>query len=134
MALFLGVLVKAAPVALAWMTPSTTIAVGGAGDVKAPGADGHSTTAEDAANGSRGGGSHHGVLWEGAEDGARQGHQHSRRLNGNDGALALPDTALIAAVGQRAGAAGLAARNPPTTKEHTKADTLCSEAEMLPRT
>ncbi|KAI1230239.1 hypothetical protein IHE44_0010204 [Lamprotornis superbus] len=56
---------------------AATIAVGDAGEVKAPRADGHSTTAEDAANSSRGGGSHHGVLWEGAEDGARQGHHHS---------------------------------------------------------
>ncbi|KAL2295184.1 hypothetical protein Nmel_018341 [Mimus melanotis] len=95
---------------LAGTTTSLTITTGDAGDVKAPGADGHSLRAEDAANGSGGGGSHHGVLWEGAEDGARQGHQHSGRLNDDVGALALPDTALIAAVGQRAGAAGLAAR------------------------
>ncbi|KFO57514.1 hypothetical protein N302_02266, partial [Corvus brachyrhynchos] len=90
--------------ALTGTTSASTIAAGDAGDVKAPGADGHSTRAEDAANGSGGGGSHHGVLWEGAEDGPGQGHQHSRRLNDDGGALALPDTALIAAVGQRAGA------------------------------
>ncbi|KAL2295187.1 hypothetical protein Nmel_018344, partial [Mimus melanotis] len=98
------------PADLAGTASAATIAVGDAGEVKAPRADGHSTAAEDAANGSGGGGSHGSVLWEGAEDGARQGHHHSRRLNGNVGALALPDTALIAAVGQRAGAAGLAAR------------------------
>ncbi|KAL2295186.1 hypothetical protein Nmel_018343, partial [Mimus melanotis] len=92
------------PADLAGGTTSAAIAVGDAGDVKAPRADGHSTTAEDAANSSRGGGSHHGVLWEGAEDGARQGHHNSRGLDGHMGALALPDTALIAAVGQRAGA------------------------------
>ncbi|KFW74760.1 hypothetical protein N305_02494, partial [Manacus vitellinus] len=86
------------PAALAGPTP---VAVGDAGEVKAPGVDGHSVTAEDAANGSGGGGSHHGVLWEGAEDGPGQGHHHSRGLDGNSGALALPDTALIAAVGQR---------------------------------
>ncbi|KFO53034.1 hypothetical protein N302_02373, partial [Corvus brachyrhynchos] len=92
------------PVALAWRTPSATIVVGYAGDVKAPRADGHSARAEDAANSSGGGGSHHGVLWEGAEDGPGQGHHHWGGLDGHGGALALPDTALIAAVGQRAGA------------------------------
>ncbi|RLV76616.1 hypothetical protein DV515_00016797, partial [Chloebia gouldiae] len=86
------------PAALADPVP---VAVGDAGEVKAPRADGHSTTAEDAANSSRIGGSHHGVLWEGAEDGARQGHHHGRGFNDDGGALALPDTALIAAVGQR---------------------------------
>ncbi|KFV69578.1 hypothetical protein N307_14315, partial [Dryobates pubescens] len=70
-------------------------------EAKAPGADGHPLRAEDAANGSGGGGAHGGALWEGAEDGAGQGHQHSRRLNDNSGVLALPDTGLIAAVGQR---------------------------------
>ncbi|KFV06336.1 hypothetical protein N340_12234, partial [Tauraco erythrolophus] len=57
-------------------------------------------TAEDAANSSRGGGAHNGVLREGAEDGARQGHHHRRGLDDNGGVLALPDTGLIAAVGQ----------------------------------
>ena len=98
------------PADLAGGTASAAIAAGDAGDVKAARADGHSARAEDAANSSGGGGSHHGVLWEGAEDGARQGHHHWGGLDGHGGALALPDTALIAAVGQRAGAAGLAAR------------------------
>ncbi|KFO53007.1 hypothetical protein N302_15464, partial [Corvus brachyrhynchos] len=92
------------PADLAGTTSVATIAVGDAGDVKAPGADGHSTRAEDAANSSGGGGSHHGVLWEGAEDGPGQGHHDWGGLDGHGGALALPDTALIAAVGQRAGA------------------------------
>ncbi|KFQ29243.1 hypothetical protein N332_06562, partial [Mesitornis unicolor] len=69
--------------------------------VTAPRGDGHSITAEDAANSSGGGGAHNGVLWEGAEDGSGQGHHHSRGLNDDGGALALPDTGLIAAVGQR---------------------------------
>ncbi|KFO57505.1 hypothetical protein N302_02255, partial [Corvus brachyrhynchos] len=73
-------------------------------EAKAPGADGHSLRAEDAANSSRGGGSHHGVLWEGAEDGPRQGHHHRRGFDDDGGVLALPDTGLIAAVGQRGGA------------------------------
>ncbi|KFV13466.1 hypothetical protein N339_02864, partial [Pterocles gutturalis] len=66
-----------------------------------PGGDGHSLRAEDAANSSRGGGSHGGVLREGAEDGSRQGHHHGRGLDDNIRVLALPDTGLIAAVGQR---------------------------------
>ncbi|KGL99178.1 hypothetical protein N301_15193, partial [Charadrius vociferus] len=72
-----------------------------AGEAKAPGGDGHSLRAEDAANGSGGGGSNGGVLWEGAEDGSGQGHHHGRRFDDNGGGLALPDTGLIAAVGQR---------------------------------
>ncbi|KFP03208.1 hypothetical protein N300_06777, partial [Calypte anna] len=36
----------------------TTVAVGNAGEVHTPRADGHSITAEDAANSSRGGGAH----------------------------------------------------------------------------
>ncbi|KFQ41255.1 hypothetical protein N333_11262, partial [Nestor notabilis] len=72
-----------------------------AGEAKAPGVDGHSLGAEDAANGSGGGGAHGGVLREGGEDGAGQGHHHGGGLDGNDGVLALPDTGLIAAVGQR---------------------------------
>ncbi|KFU98665.1 hypothetical protein N340_10489, partial [Tauraco erythrolophus] len=62
--------------------------------------DGHSLRAEDAANSSRGGGSHGGALWEGAEDGAGQGHHHGGGLDEDSGVLALPDTGLIAAVGQ----------------------------------
>ncbi|KFU99919.1 hypothetical protein N340_12638, partial [Tauraco erythrolophus] len=77
-----------------------TVAAGNAGEVTAPGGDGHSITAEDAANSSRGGGASNGALWEGAEDGARQGHHHRRGLDDNGGVLALPDTGLIAAVGQ----------------------------------
>ncbi|RLV76664.1 hypothetical protein DV515_00016748, partial [Chloebia gouldiae] len=87
-----------------WRTSAATIAVGDAGDVKAPRADGHSLRPEDAANSSRGGGSHGGVLWEGAEDGAGQGHQHRRGLDEHSGVLVLPDTAA----GQQAGATGLA--------------------------
>ncbi|KFW74763.1 hypothetical protein N305_02497, partial [Manacus vitellinus] len=89
------------PTALAGKAPVATIAVGDAGEVKAPGVDGHSVTAEDAANGSGGGGSHGGVLWEGAEDWPWQGHHHGGGLDDYGGVLALPDTALIAAVGQR---------------------------------
>ena len=70
--------------------------------------DGHSLTAEDAANSSGGGGSDGGVLWEGAEDGSGQGHHHGRGLNDDGGVLALPDTGLIAAAGQRSRATGLA--------------------------
>ncbi|KFP10028.1 hypothetical protein Z169_04053, partial [Egretta garzetta] len=80
---------------------AATGVAGDAGEVTAARGDGHSITAEDAANSSRGGGAHHGVLREGAEDGPRQGHHHSRGLNDNGGVLALPDTGLIAAVGQR---------------------------------
>ncbi|KFQ41252.1 hypothetical protein N333_11259, partial [Nestor notabilis] len=84
------------PAALAGEAPEAQ-----AGEAKAPGVDGHSLGAEDAANGSGGGGAHGGVLREGAEDGAGQGHHHGGGLDGNDGVLALPDTGLIAAVGQR---------------------------------
>ncbi|KFU94587.1 hypothetical protein M959_03969, partial [Chaetura pelagica] len=38
--------------------PSATVAAGNAREVTAPGVDGHSITAEDAANSSRGGGAH----------------------------------------------------------------------------
>ncbi|RLV63273.1 hypothetical protein DV515_00018438, partial [Chloebia gouldiae] len=85
------------PAPLAREAPPSTIAPGDAGDVKAPRVDGHSVRAEDVANSSGGGGSHHGVLWVGAQDGPRQGHHYSRRLNDNSGVLALPDAALIAA-------------------------------------
>ncbi|KFZ66373.1 hypothetical protein N321_14226, partial [Antrostomus carolinensis] len=80
---------------------SAAVAVGDTGEVTAPGVDGDSVTAEDAANGSRGGGAHNGGLWEGAEDGSRQGHHHGGGLNNDSGVLALPDTGLVAAVGQR---------------------------------
>ena len=96
------------PAPLAGGAPSATVAVGNAGEVKAARGDGHSLTAEDAANSSGGGGSDGGVLWEGAEDGSGQGHHHRRGLNDNGGVLALPDTGLIAAAGQRSRAAGLA--------------------------
>ncbi|KFW04601.1 hypothetical protein N327_01059, partial [Fulmarus glacialis] len=46
------------PVDLAGGTPSATAAAGNARKVTAPRGDGHSITAEDAANSSRGGGSH----------------------------------------------------------------------------
>ena len=96
------------PAPLAGGAPSATVAAGNAGEVKAARGDGHSLTAEDAANSSGGGGSDGGVLWEGAEDGSGQGHHHRRGLNDNGGVLALPDTGLIAAAGQRSRAAGLA--------------------------
>ncbi|KGL86492.1 hypothetical protein N301_16587, partial [Charadrius vociferus] len=38
--------------------PSATVAAGNAREVRAPRVDGHTITAEDAANSSRGGGSH----------------------------------------------------------------------------
>ena len=96
------------PTSLSEEAPSATVAAGNAREVKAPGGDGHSLRAEDAANSSGGGGAHNGVLWEGAEDGAGQGHHHGRGLDDDSGVLALPDTGLIAAVGQRGRAAGLA--------------------------
>ncbi|KFO75537.1 hypothetical protein N303_14256, partial [Cuculus canorus] len=77
-------------------------AAGNAREVTTPRVDGHSLRAEDAANSSGGGGAHNGVLWEGAEDGSGQGHHHGRGLDGDGGALALSDTALVAAAGQRA--------------------------------
>ena len=99
-------LLGACPASLAGEAPSATVAAGNAREVTAPRGDGHSVTAEDAANSSGGGGAHNGVLWEGAEDGARQGHHHGRGLDDDGGVLALPDTGLIAAVGQWGGAAG----------------------------
>ena len=96
------------PAALAGETPPATEAAAEAGEAKAPGGDGHSLRAEDAANGSGGGGSHGGALREGAEDGAGQGHHHGGGLDDDGGVLALPDAGLIAAVGQRGRAAGLA--------------------------
>ncbi|KFQ96790.1 hypothetical protein N306_15234, partial [Opisthocomus hoazin] len=80
---------------------SATVAAGNAGEIKASGGDGHSLGAEDAANSSGGGGSHNGVLREGAEDGSGQGHHHGGGLDDDGGALALSETGLIAAVGQR---------------------------------
>jgi len=81
------------PVVLARGTFSAaTVAAGNAGEVKAPGGDGHSITAEDAANSRRGGGSHSSVLQEGAEDGSGQCHHHGQ--------------GLTAAVGQWGWAAG----------------------------
>ncbi|KFV40498.1 hypothetical protein N328_12184, partial [Gavia stellata] len=71
-----------------------------ASEVTAARGDGHSITAEDAANSSGGGGCYNVVLWEGAEDGSGQVHHHRRGLDDNSGVLALPDTGLIAAVGQ----------------------------------
>ncbi|KFO81982.1 hypothetical protein N303_12024, partial [Cuculus canorus] len=65
------------------------------------GGDGNSLRTEGAAHSGGGGGSHSGVLWEGGEDGSRQGHHHGRRLDGIRGVLALPDAGLVAAIGQR---------------------------------
>ncbi|KFO75536.1 hypothetical protein N303_14255, partial [Cuculus canorus] len=44
--------------ALAGQAWSATVATGDTGEITAPRVDGHSLTAEDAANSSRGGGSH----------------------------------------------------------------------------
>ena len=99
------------PAALAGEAPPAAQAAAEAGEAKASKAsrgDGHTLRAEDAANGSGGGGSHGGVLREGAEDGSGQGHHHGRGLDDNGGVLALPDTGLIAAAGQRSRATGLA--------------------------
>ena len=96
------------PVALAGEACSATVAAGSAGEIKASGGDGHSLRAEDDANSSRGGGSHNGVLREGAEDGSGQGHHHGGGLDDDGGALALSETGLIAAVGQQDWATGLA--------------------------
>ncbi|KGL85835.1 hypothetical protein N301_03699, partial [Charadrius vociferus] len=46
------------PASLAGEAPSATVAAGNARQVTAPRVDGHSITAEDAANSSGGGGSH----------------------------------------------------------------------------
>ena len=94
--------------ALAGEAPAATVAAAKAGEAKAARGDGHSLRAEDAANGSGGGGSHGGALREGAEDGSGQGHHHGGGLDDDGGVLALPDTGLVAAVGQRGRAAGLA--------------------------
>ncbi|KFQ39841.1 hypothetical protein N332_13543, partial [Mesitornis unicolor] len=67
---------------------------------KATRVDGHSILTQDAANSSGGGGSNGGVLGEGAEDGSGQGDHHGRGLDDHAGVLALPDTGLVAAVGQ----------------------------------
>ena len=94
------------PAASAGRAPSATVAAAQAGQVKAPRGDGHALRAEDAANSSGGGGSDGGVLREGAEDGSGQGHHHGRGLDDDGGVLALPDTGLIAAAGQRGRATG----------------------------
>ncbi|KFV64440.1 hypothetical protein N307_01035, partial [Dryobates pubescens] len=96
-----GPSLKLLPAALAGAAGPARVAVGDAGEVKAPGVDGHSLRAEDAANSSRGGGAHNSVLREGAEDGSGQGHHHSRWLDGNNGVLAPHTAGLVAAVGQR---------------------------------
>ena len=96
------------PAALAGEAPPATVAAAKPREAKASRGDGHTLRAEDAANGSGGGGSHGGVLREVAEDGSGQGHHHGRGLNDDGGVLALPDTGLIAAAGQRSRAAGLA--------------------------
>ena len=98
------------PAPLAGEAPPAAVAAAEAGEAKAPGGDGHSLRAEDAANGGRGGGPHGGALREGVEDGSGQGHHHRGGLDDDGGVLALPDAGLIAAVGQRGRAAGLAWR------------------------
>ena len=52
-----------------------------------------------AADSSGGGRCHNSALWEGAEEGAGQGHHHRGGLDDNSEDPALPDTGLIAAVG-----------------------------------
>ena len=96
------------PAALAGEVPPATEAAAKAREAKASRGDGHTLRAEDAANGSGGGGSDGGVLREGAEDGSGQGHHHGRGLDEDVGVLALPDAGLVAAAAQRGGAAGLA--------------------------
>ncbi|KFV18363.1 hypothetical protein N340_11585, partial [Tauraco erythrolophus] len=46
------------PVVLARENASAAVAAGNEGEIKRPRVDGHSITAEDAANSSRGGGAH----------------------------------------------------------------------------
>ena len=94
------------PAALAGEAPPATVAAAKPREAKASRGDGHTLRAEDAANGSGGGGSHGGVLREGAEDGSGQGHHHGRGLDEDVGVLALPDAGLVAAVGQRGRATG----------------------------
>ncbi|KFQ68163.1 hypothetical protein N335_00901, partial [Phaethon lepturus] len=89
------------PGLLVWAVISGFSKGGNAGEVTTPRVDGHSITAEDVANNSGGGGSHNGVLREGAEDGSGQGHHHGGGLDDNSGVLALPDTGVIAAVGHQ---------------------------------
>ena len=115
--------------ALAGWAPSATVAAAKARQVKAPRGDGHALRAEDAANSSGGGGSHNCVLREGAEDGSGQGHHHGRGLDEDIGVLALPDAGLVAAVGQRGRAAGLAgqARQALVVAGHV----LCLEGHLL---
>ena len=96
------------PAALAGEAPPATVAAAKPREAKASRGDGHTLRAEDAANGSGGGGSHGGVLREGAEDGSGQGHHHGRGLDEDIGVLALPDARVIAAVGQQSWATGLA--------------------------
>ncbi|KFO84441.1 hypothetical protein N320_11027, partial [Buceros rhinoceros silvestris] len=87
--------------ALAGNAPPAGGASAEASQAEAPGADGHSLRAEDAADGSGGGEAHGAVLREGAEDGSGQGHHHGGGLDDDGGVLALPDTGLVVAVGQR---------------------------------
>ena len=117
------------PAALAGEAPPATVAAAKPREAKASRGDGHTLRAEDAANGSGGGGSHGGVLREGAEDGSGQGHHHGRGLDEDIGVLALPDAGLVAAVGQRGRAAGLAgqARQALVVAGHV----LCLEGHLL---
>ena len=116
------------PAALAGEAPPATVAAAKPREAKASRGDGHTLRAEDAANGSGGGGSHGGVLREGAEDGSGQGHHHGRGLDEDIGVLALPDAGLVAAVGQRGRAAGLAgqARQALVVAGHV----LCLEGHL----
>ena len=117
------------PAALAGEASPATEAAAEAGEAKASRGDGHTLRAEDAANGSGGGGSDGGVLREGAEDGSGQGHHHGRGLDDDVGVLALPDAGLVAAVGQRGGAAGptLQAWHALVVAGHV----LCLEGHLL---
>lgn len=104
----LGCAQRTSTLALAWQAPPAREPATQAREAKASRRDGHSLLAQDAANSSRGAGSHSSVLGEGAEDGTRQGHHHGRGLDHHTGVLALPHTGLIAAVGQRGRATGTA--------------------------
>ena len=65
------------------------VASGNAGEFTVPGTDGDFITAEDAANSSRGAGSHISVLQEGAVKVVRQDHCHRRGRSYDSGVLSL---------------------------------------------
>ena len=104
----LGCAQRTSTLALAWQAPPAREPATQAREAKASRRDRHSLLAQDAANSSRGAGSHSSVLGEGAEDGSRQGDHHGRGLDHHPGVLALAHTGLIAAVGQRGRATGTA--------------------------